>query len=598
MGRMSLVARLVIGDIRRRRVQALLLVVIIALTTTTLTLALALRRPSTDQFQRTRAATHGPDLVAELAPAPGGVRPSPAQLASLRTAPGVRATAGPYPVAFVRLSGPHGGAAVQAQGRATQSGAVDRPLVASGSWVRRGHPVIERGLAATLGLRVGDPIYLGGRRFTVGGIAFTTAQPFYPARTPGLVWVTPRDATRLADARQPFGYVLEMALKHPNSALDFLGAPVWTAFAQDSFRRNEPALVDPWPLIRDEDYKLLRLDRKVLLVGSLLLTMLAIASIAVLVGGRMAEQTRRVGLLKAVGATPALVAVILLAENMALALGGAVLGVIGGALIAPSLASPGQGLLGSPPTPRPSAGGIALAIALAAFVAATSTVVPAIQAARTSTVRALRDAAHPPTRRPWLIGLSACVPTGLLLGLRVVARRIRRTVLTGAGLLVAVAMVVAALAVQQSMHVTAQRAEPAGLVTSHGIDQQANHVLIVVSVILVSLAAITAAFTAWATVIDAQRSTALARALGATPRQVASGLIIAQLLAALPAACLGIPAGLLLYEAAGGHLSEAPPPPLLLLAVIPLTLLAVAAVSAIPVRIGARRPVAEILRAD
>ena len=118
------------------------------------------------------------------------------------------------------------------------------------------------------------------------------------------------------------------------------------------------------------------------------------------------------------------------------------------------------------------------------------------------------------------------------------------------------------------------------------------------SVILVSLAAITAAFTAWATVIDAQRSTALARALGATPCQVASGLIVAQLLAALPAACLGIPAGLLLYEAAGGHLSEAPPPPLLLLAVIPLTLLAVAAVSAIPVRIGARRPVAEILRGD
>ena len=137
MGRMWLVARLVIGDIRRRRVQALLLVVIIALTTTTLTLALALRRPSTDQFQRTRAATDGPDLVAELAPAPDGARPSPAQLASLRTAPGVRATAGPYPVAFVRLSGPHGDAAVQAEGRAAQSGAVDRPLVASGSWVRR-----------------------------------------------------------------------------------------------------------------------------------------------------------------------------------------------------------------------------------------------------------------------------------------------------------------------------------------------------------------------------------------------------------------------------------------------------------------------------
>ena len=598
MGRVSLVVRLVISDLRRRPGQALLLVIIIALTATTLTLAVALRRPSTAQFERTRAATHGPDLVAEVAQAPGGVRPSPAQLASLRTAPGVRATAGPYPVAFVRLSGPHGAAAVQAEGRGARGGAVDRPLLVSGSWVRPGHPVLERGLAATLGLSVGDPIRLGGRRVTVGGIAFTTAQPFYPARTPGLVWMTVRDTTRLTDARQPLGYVLEMALQRPNSPLDLLGAPVWAAFAQASARRNEPSLLDPWSLIRDEDYKLLRLDHKVLLVGSLLLTMLATASIAVLVGGRMAQQTRRVGLLKAVGATPALVAVILLAENIALALGGAVLGVIGGTLIAPSLASPGQGLLGSPPAPHPSAGAVVLAIAVATLVAATSTVVPAIQAARLSTVRALRDAAHPPGRRPWLIALSAFVPTGLLLGLRVVARRIRRTVLTGAGLLVAVAMVVAALAVQQSIHVDAQRSAPASLFTSHGIDQQANHVLIVLSVILVSLAAITAAFTAWATVIDAQRPTALARALGATPRQVASGLITAQLLAAFPAACLGIPAGLLLYEAAGGHLSEAPPSPLLLFTVIPLTLVAVAVVSAIPVRIGARRPVAEILRGE
>ena len=51
--------------------------------------------------------------------------------------------------------------------------------------------------------------------------------------------------------------------------------------------------------------------------------MLAIASIAVLVGGRMAQQTRRVGLLKAVGATPALIAATLLAENMLLAVAAA-----------------------------------------------------------------------------------------------------------------------------------------------------------------------------------------------------------------------------------------------------------------------------------
>jgi putative ABC transport system permease protein len=66
----------------------------------------------------------------------------------------------------------------------------------------------------------------------------------------------------------------------------------------------------------------------------------------------------------------------------------------------------------------------------------------------------------------------------------------------------------------------------------------------------------------------------------------------------LVAACLGIPLGLALYELAGGHVSEASPPVLWLVGVIPGTLIAVAVLTAIPARIGARRPVAEILRSE
>jgi putative ABC transport system permease protein len=65
---------------------------------------------------------------------------------------------------------------------------------------------------------------------------------------------------------------------------------------------------------------------------SLLLGLLAAASVAVLVGGRMAEQARRVGLLKAVGGTPGLVAAVLLAENLFLALIAAAAGLAAGRL--------------------------------------------------------------------------------------------------------------------------------------------------------------------------------------------------------------------------------------------------------------------------
>ena len=169
--------------------------------------------------------------------------------------------------------------------------------------------------------------------------------------------------------------------------------------------------------------------------------------------------------------------------------------------------------------------------------------------------------------------------------------------LTAASLMIAVTIVVAALAVQRSLQ-THQSHSAAGFLASSAIYQSANHVLVVLSVILGMLAAISATFTAWATVIDTQTATALARALGATPRQIGAGHTTAQLLPGLVAACVGIPAGLTLYQLAGGNLNDAMPPILWLLAVIPGTLIAVAAVTAIPARIGARRPVAEILRVE
>jgi hypothetical protein len=54
----------------------------------------------------------------------------------------------------------------------------------------------------------------------------------------------------------------------------------------------------------------------------------------------------------------------------------------------------------------------------------------------------------------------------------------------------------------------------------------------------------------------------------------------------------------LLYQVAGGSLTEAAPPLSWLLAVIPATLIAVAAVTWMPARSGARHPVAEILRTE
>ena len=87
-----------------------------------------------------------------------------------------------------------------------------------------------------------------------------------------------------------------------------------------------------------------------------------------------------------------------------------------------------------------------------------------------------------------------------------------------------------------------------------------EQMLLVLTVALVALAVLNAVFTAWATVLDARHSSALARALGATPQQVSGGLAAAQVLPALPGALLGIPLGIGLFAAANGAGQTVIPP--------------------------------------
>ena len=81
-----------------------------------------------------------------------------------------------------------------------------------------------------------------------------------------------------------------------------------------------PPFLQPWQDIREASANLVKNQRRALMTGAWLLALLAVASVAVLVGGRMADQIRRVGLLKAVGGTPGLVAAVLLAEYVVVAL--------------------------------------------------------------------------------------------------------------------------------------------------------------------------------------------------------------------------------------------------------------------------------------
>src|SRR5215467_11688615 len=550
MGPFVLVWRLAAHDLRRRLTQSVLLLVVIAAATSTLALAFALDGTSNTPWRTTRAATAGPDIMAEAYPAK---HPALGELRALTRADGVVATSGPYPMASPVLWTGKIADPVSAEGRDETMPAIDRPYLTGGTWVRPGGVVVERGFAGQLNVHVGSRVTLDGRPFQVAGIAVDTG--WGANWRPQLVWVTRDDALRLVSPGDQRTYVLNLRLADPAAAPAFAAA------------HSSPSLfIATWEQIRSSDEKELSVVQIVLLVGAWLLGMLAIASVAVLVGGRMAEQTRRAGLIKAAGGTPQFVAVVLLAENLLLALAAAIIGLAAEYLVAPLLASPSLSLLGSANSPSLTASKTFIVVAVAVAVAVAATVVPAVRAARSSTIGALNDPARTPRRHGTMIALSARLPASLVLGLLLAIRRPRRAILTALSLLITDVMIVCALALHSSF---ASGKSTDVMVNQPGLGQpllaRVDSVVLVVTVMLVVLATVNTIFITQATVLDAQRPSALARAFGTTPRQVTAGLSAAQLLPALVAVIVGIPAGLALYRLAahgathGHELALVPP---------------------------------------
>jgi ABC-type lipoprotein release transport system permease subunit len=609
MGRILLVVRLALRDLRRRRTEAALLLLAILAATTTLTLGLVVRDAASDPYQSTRSATKGPDVVAGTGPFA-----DLADLKKLATATGVIEHSGPYPVIAGKLEASGRTSDVQVEGRDAPIATVDQPEVTQGNWVSDGGVVLEAAFANSLEVHVGDSVTLGGRSFKVVGLAVTAAMAPYPGSSclvltgcingaipkdqnlppgllhnPGLVWLTQADVRSLAPAQGSISYVMNLKLAGPDEAEAFVDA-------NSGDRSGAMMFMQTWKSILADATELAKDSQILLLIGAWLLGLLAVASLSVLVGGRIADQTRRVGLLKAVGGTPGLVAAVLLAEYLLVAVVAAAAGLAIGARTAPLLTESSAGLIGSAGTPSLTWSTVALVTAVALGVAVVATTIPAMRGARSSTVSALADAARPPHRTGWLIALSARLPVPLLLALRVAARRPRRAVLA----VVSIAVTVSGIYVLLVLNAFLSE-QPAIRAYSEAQVAVLRHVLGVWTVILLALAAVNAIVITWATVLDNRHASAVARALGATPQEVTVALATAQVLPALLGAVLGVfPGGYLLFAAIititdgdsdkatlRGHWQ--------LTTLILATVLAVAALTAVPAHLGGRRPVTETL---
>ena len=610
MSRCYLIAQLAARDLRHRPGEAAMLVMVVVVATAALALGLVLHGVTSHPYQVTRAQTHGPDLIATYFPSGRGTpanSPALRKVAALARGGGVTASSGPFPVAFPVLHARNGTDAVLAEGRGTGPAAVDQPKVTAGTWIRPGGVVVERSFAGALGLRPGDHLTLNGRPFTIDGVAVSAAFPvnglgFLEGSTrwpnPGLIWTTTKTAQSLASRQHPLGYVLNLKLARRAAAIASADR-----YDDGSYTNNNGGLyVIPWQLISQQDGLLVTHEQKILLVSGWLLALLAIASLTVLVGGRMAEQRRRVGLLKAIGSTPEIVAGVLLTEYLALSVVAAAIGLVIGRATAPLFTSPGPGFLGSAGSPEVTRSTVALVLAAALAVTTLATLFPALRAARTSTVSALADTARTP-RRARLLAWPGRLPVPMQLAVWLAARRPRRVALATFSIAVTVSGIVAVLFAHATLAVsqlsTVTGSPSPGQLDVGFIAQSAreNRLLLLVTVMLAALAGVNAIFITRATVRDGWHTSAISRALGATPDQITAALSACQVGPAIAGSLLGIAGGLGFFTIAsqGGAVSQ---PPVWWLAVTVLATVALITIlTAIPARLAVRGPVAQQLHA-
>jgi putative ABC transport system permease protein len=589
MGHLLLIWRLILRDMRRRPGEAAMFLLVVSVAGASLTLGAASGDAVSTGYAKTRAATVGPDVMAST------TSQDPSGFAErLAHAPGVTGVGGPF-FAFDTAIRAHGRTAHSAvEGRGSSPSAVDRPLVTSGTWVRPGGAVVERGFAQELGVRVGDSVIVSGRGIPVVGTAISAATSVYPwsdgAQGPGpsdqggMVWLTAADA-RAAAGDSPVVHLIYLKLSDPAATGGFGRSPAVQALIGDDWVNFHY-----WQDVLGTDTAMIEFTQPTLVIGGWLLAIAATVTLAALATARATRDNRRAALLKAVGAGPGTVTAVLLAQYLLLTLLATALGLTAGALAAPRLADPSAGLLAT--VSPPDTGTIAAAVLLAVVVAMTGAVNPAVRAARTSTVQALADPAHLLTRHPRLNAVTAYLPTSLLLGIRLLARRSGRAVLASAGTAATTLMVTALLTFHADLD-----ARPA-FKRFGSIDvrtDRTGQVLLAVTIALVALSTLNTVLLGWSTAVQARRALTITRTLGATPGQVVTALCVAQLLPAVPGVAAGIPTGLVLYWFFGARIT---PPGSWLLTAALVILLAIAVLTALPAWAHTRNPAGRVLNAE
>ncbi|WP_238161869.1 ABC transporter permease [Micromonospora endolithica] len=347
------------------------------------------------------------------------------QLTASASAPGVVAAAGPYRVLVVTFAERAGMRLppLTIVARADPGGAVDRVELASGRWPARPDELVLGGGHVRIppGVRLSAP---GGTEFTVVGTARSVSDT-------ASAWVLPSAIGALDGPGTADGY--QMLYRFADAR---------TATEVESGRDAVVATLPPgvvtgarsWLDVRQRAVEDAAVFVPFLVAFALLGIVMAILVVGTVVAGSVGAATRRIGILKALGCTPAGIVRAYVAQALFAATVGAVAGTVTGNLIALPVLAETEQLYGSANATIAwwvtllAAGGMLAVVAVTAWIAA-------LRAGRLRTVDAIAvGRASGPARGRWASHLAARLPVARPVGLGL-ARPFARPVRTIAILL-------------------------------------------------------------------------------------------------------------------------------------------------------------------
>ncbi|HEY7045377.1 MAG TPA: FtsX-like permease family protein [Nocardioidaceae bacterium] len=579
--------RLAFSGMRFRLLATGLTVVLACAAAATVVLALQVGETIRDPWQRTFDASHGAHVLV--------IASSHEQARSLRNAAGVTEAAAPVPYAFsgIRLATPGGPEPVQLLSLSGRP-SVNAPVRISGTTTPGSGIVLERSLADALGVGVGTSLRLAGpdaeRQLPVVGTAVVPSQGRYPRVNPGIGWVSEPTLRDLEADQARWHWLVAMRLAEPEAS-----AGVATTILRHA--PGSTVSVQTWEDQRNDALKDVEPFRLVLTMYAMVLLGVVFIVVAILVGARALQQHREIGVLKAVGLSPPQVTSIFVIESTALGLIGSSLGFFVGTLLAPRVAQAAAASLLGSPTVAVDPLALLLAVAPVTLVLAISSWASTRHRTQFSVVQAVEAgrAAPPDESRLGTLVSALPMPAPVVVGTRTVLAGRGRLALLATATCLTGATLVFALSMQASF-----AAQPAGQVSD--VPAELPAVVYTLDAVLVVIALTSLLAVSLLTLRERLRDFAVLKAMGLTPRQVASTLVAPYAVMALVSALVSVPLGIALFLAAfyaSGSDSDPTLASAAVMAVVPvgMTLLVVVVVAA-PARLATRIPAAVALRAE